>query len=97
MRVLINFATYVRDVSIHCLAEDAQTVLSGFRKVASEGTLYRLIAYVGGNEEQCREEMRKWGHGGTWADVPDDRLHLLGITSESRASVSPITGKSRLG
>ena len=69
MRVLINFATYVDRVTIHCLAEDARTVVAGFKRVSSLETLYRLIAHIGGDIEQGREEMKKCGHGGFAAKV----------------------------
>jgi hypothetical protein len=79
MRVLINYAEYGDRVTIHCLADDARTVVAPFKRVSSLETLYRLIAHVGGNPEQCREEIHKWGHGGVWADVKPEYFDLLGI------------------
>ena len=69
MRVLINYATYADRITIHCLADDARTVVAPFKKVSSPETLYCLIRHVGGDAEQCRVEIAKWGHGGCWADV----------------------------
>ena len=79
MRVLINYAEYADRVTIHCLADDARTVVAPFKRVSSLETLYRLIKYVGGDPEQCREEIHKWGHGGCWADVKPEHFALLGI------------------
>jgi hypothetical protein len=47
--------------------------------VSSLETLYRLIRHIGGDLEQCREEIHKWGHGGCWADVKPEHFDLLGI------------------
>jgi hypothetical protein len=69
MRVLINYATYADRVTIHCLAGDAHTVLAPFKLVSSLETLYRLIKYVGGDPDQCRTEIKTWGHGGCWAEL----------------------------
>ena len=79
MRVLINYAQYADRVTIHCLADDASTVVAPFKRVSSLETLYRLITYVGGDAEQCREEIHKWGHGGCWAEVNPEHFGLLGI------------------
>jgi hypothetical protein len=38
-----------------------------------------LIKYVGGDPEQCKTEIAKWGHGGCWADVKPEHFALLGI------------------
>jgi hypothetical protein len=61
------------------LAEDARTVVCPQKRVSSLETLYRLVAHVGGDPEQCREEIHKWGHGGVWADVKPEHFDLLGI------------------
>ena len=79
MRVLINYATYADRVTINCLADDARTVVAPLKRVSSLETLYRLINYVGGDPDQCFEEIHKWGHGGCWADVKPDHFGLLGI------------------
>jgi hypothetical protein len=84
MGVLINDATYADDVSIHCLAEDARTVVAPFKRVSRLETLYRLIAYVGGDSEQFREEIHKWGQGGVWAEVKPEHFELLGIRKMPR-------------
>jgi hypothetical protein len=79
MRVLINYAKYADKVSINCLAEDARTVIAPFKQVSSLETLYRLIKYVVGDPEQCRREIKTWGHGDCWADVRPEHFDLLGI------------------
>jgi hypothetical protein len=78
MRVLIKYSTY-DGVTVHCLAKDARTLIGPFRKLEDEGTLYTLLAYVGGDAEKARTEIKRWGHGGIWANVPTNRLYLLGI------------------
>jgi hypothetical protein len=67
-----------RQVSIHCLADDARTVVAPFKRVASLETLYRLMKYVGGDPHQCRREIKDWGHGGCWADVKPEHYDLAG-------------------
>ena len=78
MRVLIKYSTY-DGVTIHCLGEDARTLIGPFRKVENEETLYTLLASVGGDAKKARTEITRWGHGGIWANVPTNRLYLLGI------------------
>ena len=41
--------------------DDARTVVAPFKKVSSPETLYCLIRHVGGDAEQCRVEIAKWG------------------------------------
>ena len=79
LRVLIKYAEYADRVTIHCLAADARTVVAPFKRVSSLKTLYRLIKYVGGDPDQCREEIHTWGHGGCWVDVKPEHFALLGI------------------
>ena len=93
MRVLINYATYADKVTIHCLADDARTVVAPFKRVSSLETLYRLIAHVGGDPEQCREEIHKWGHGGCWAEVRPEHFNLLGIKKPSQSQPGLSTSK----
>jgi hypothetical protein len=93
MRVLINYATYAEKVTIHCLADDACTVIAPFKRVSSLETLYRLIEYVGGDPEQCRREIKTWGHGGCWADVQPEHFDLLGIKKMPQ-SLGPKSGRS---
>jgi hypothetical protein len=93
MRVLINYATYAEKVTIHCLADDACTVIASFKPVSSLETLYRLIEYVGGDPEQCRREIKTWGHGGCWADVQPEHFDLLGIKKMPQ-SLGPKSGRS---
>ena len=76
MCVLITYAECGDRITIHCLAADAQTLTAPFKRVSSLETLYRLIKYVGGDAEQCKEEMKKWG---VWAEVKPEHFELLGI------------------
>jgi hypothetical protein len=82
-------------ITIQCLAEDARTVVASFKEVSSLETLYRLIEYVGGDPEQCRTEMKKWGQGGCWADVQPEHFDLLGI-KKTPQSLGTKTGRSFL-
>jgi hypothetical protein len=61
--------------------------------VSSLETLYRLIEYVGGDPEQCRREIKTWGHGGCWADVQPEHFDLLGIKKVPQ-SLGPKSGRS---
>ena len=79
MRVLIKYATYADGVTIHCLAEDARTVVAPFKRLQNLKTLYRLLKYVGGDAEQAKREIKGWGHGGVWVDVRPDDFAILGI------------------
>jgi hypothetical protein len=91
--VLINYAEYADRVTIHCLADDARTVVAPFKRVSSLETLYRLIRHVGGAAEQCREEIHKWGHGGCWAEVKPECFELLGIRKPIQSQPGLSTSK----
>lgn len=41
--------------------------------------------FVGGDPEQCRREIKTWGHGGCWADVKAEHYDLLGIVKMPQA------------
>lgn len=66
------------------LADDAPTAIGRHRPVSSLEILYRLIKYVGGDADQCFEEIHKWGHGGCWSDVKPEHFELLGIKKMPR-------------
>jgi hypothetical protein len=95
VRVLINYATSADKVSIHCLAGDARTVVAPIKRVSSLETLYRLIKYGGGDPEQCRREIKTWGHGGCWADLKPEHFDLLGIVKMSVAMSAGVVTQNR--
>jgi len=85
VRVIVNFQ-HRRGWNIHTMAEDCRTPLGPFRDVASEATLMRLFKYLGATPESLDEaagDLRRWSRGGIHIDVPEDRLHLLGVTGRS--------------
>jgi hypothetical protein len=52
----------------------------------SEATLLRLFRYLGATDGAMRgaeQELRMWSRGGIHIDVPEERLHLLGISCRS--------------
>jgi len=50
-RIVVNFMH--RDIwSVHCLAEDCKTPISGWTDVASTETLMRLLHYLGATPEE---------------------------------------------
>jgi hypothetical protein len=81
VRVIVNFQ-HRKSWSIHTMAEDCRTTLGPHLHVASEQTLMRLFAYLGATPEALDEatgNLRRWSRGGIHIDVPEDRLHLLGV------------------
>ena len=62
MRVLINYATYADRVTMHCLADDARTVVAPFKRVSSLETLYASSAT---SAETQRSAERKFTSGDT--------------------------------
>lgn len=79
VRVLISYSKYDGITTVHCLGADAHTLISPFYRVASEQMLYELLRSVGGDANRAKIEIDKWGRGGLWANVPNNRLYLLGI------------------
>jgi hypothetical protein len=78
-----------------------------FKRVSSLET-HRLIAFVGGDPEQCRREIKTWGHGGCWADVKPEHYfcwnqeeaaggRCLAVTSLSVQLLEPVEHDSDLG
>ncbi len=83
VRVIVNFQ-HRKGWNIHTMAEDCRTRLGPYRDVASEQTLIRLFAYLGATPEALDEaagDLRRWSRGGIHIDVPEERLHLLGVRS----------------
>jgi hypothetical protein len=65
MRALMNFMH--RDGwSFHIIAEDCRTVLTNYRRVASEEELLRIIAKLGGSVELAKIDIRRWNRGSVW-------------------------------
>jgi hypothetical protein len=81
VRVIVNFQ-HCKGWNIHTMAEDCRTRLGPYRDVASEQTLMRLFAFLGATPEALEEaarDIKRWSRGGIHIDVPEDRLHLLGV------------------
>jgi hypothetical protein len=80
VRILINYDHHGSGYSVHVLAEDAKTPLSGWTNVASESALLRLLEYYGcvDMEEQHRS-LRQWGRGSAWCEPKPGLKDLLGI------------------
>jgi hypothetical protein len=81
VRILVNFMQR-NGWSVHCLAEDAKTVLSPWTDVASESTMLRLFRACGATDEAMAEverDISRWGRGGVWLDVDDRGKKLLRI------------------
>jgi hypothetical protein len=93
VRVLINYAIYADRIAIHCLADDARTVIGPFKCVSNLETLCRLMKYVGGDPEQCRREIKDRGHGGCWAAMKPEHFDLLGI-KKTPQSLGTKSGRS---
>ena len=67
MRVLMNFQE--RDGwSFHIIGEDCQTVLVGYRNVASQEELLRIIAKLGGSVEDASRSIEQWSRGSVWIE-----------------------------
>lgn len=65
---------------IHTIAEDCRTPLGPYIRIASKGTLLRLLRYLGANDEDMtdvEQELRQWNRGGVHLDVPVEKLGLL--------------------
>ena len=93
MRLIVNFQ-HRKSWSIHTMAEDCRTPLGPCRDVASEQTLMRLFAYLGATPaalEEAAGDLRRWSRGGIHIDVPEGRLHSMGVRESTyiRSSTRP--------
>jgi hypothetical protein len=81
MRVLVNFQ-HRGDWSIHCLAEDAKTLISGWVTVQTDSTLLRLLKVAGASVDELDEiqrDMKQQGRGSTFISVSETGRRLLRI------------------
>jgi hypothetical protein len=81
MRVFLNFM-HRGDWFVHCLAEDARTVISPHVRVAKDSTLLNLLRAAGADEDTIlavSRDMRQTGRGTVAMDVNDKGRELLRI------------------
>jgi hypothetical protein len=81
MRVLVNFM-YRDTWSVHCLAEDAKTLISGWVTVRTDATLLRLLKCAGasaGQMDEIERDMKQQGRGSTLIEVNETGRRLLRI------------------
>ena len=81
MRILVNYMH--RDGwSVHCLAHDCQTLVSGWVTVRTEATLLRLLKASGATPAEMDEierDMKQQGRGSTFIEVNETGRRLLRI------------------
>jgi len=79
VRIIVNFIS--RDgISIHCIAEDAKIVVSGWTNLPDHATLEKALRYVGATDseiEEARADLRRWSHGGVHITLTPGRKNLL--------------------
>lgn len=83
MRILVNFM-HRNGWSIHCLAEDAKTVIGPRLEIAKESTMIRLLRASGATDADMVEIRRdiEWrGRGSVWIEVADEGKKLLRLRS----------------
>lgn len=82
MRILVNFQDN-KGWTVHCLAEDCQTVIAPFLDVASLDTLRRLLQYAGADAEEMKhfeQCVSAWGKGSVWIEnLTDHGAKLFGV------------------
>jgi hypothetical protein len=79
VRILVNFM-HRNGWSIHCLADDARTVIGPRLDMAKEATMLRLLRASGAtdeNMEEIEQKMARMGRGSVWIDVTDEGKRLL--------------------
>jgi hypothetical protein len=81
MRTLVNFQN--RDGwSVHCLAADCQTPVSGWVTVRTQETLLRLLKASGATPsdmDEIERDISRWGRGSIFIDVNENGRRLLRI------------------
>jgi hypothetical protein len=68
--------------SIHCLADDAKTPVSGWVTVRDDSTLLRLFRACGASKSNIAEiqrDMARWGRGSTWLALNETGRRLLRV------------------
>jgi hypothetical protein len=81
VRILVNFMN--RDGwSVHCLAPDCQTPISGWVTVRTDETLLRLLKASGATPAEMDEierDIARWSRGSVFVDVNETGRRLLRI------------------
>jgi hypothetical protein len=82
MRIWVNFMHRENTWSVHCLAEDARTVISPHVRIARDSTLLNLLRASGADEDTVRavsRDMQHRGSGTVAMDVNRKGIKLLQI------------------
>jgi hypothetical protein len=82
MRIWVNFMHRESTWFVHCLAEDARTVISPHVRIARDSTLLNLLRASGANEETVRavsRDMQQTDSGTVAMDVNSKGIKLLQI------------------
>ena len=80
-RIWLNFI-HRGDWFVHCLAEDARTVISPHVRIAKESTLLGMLRASGADEDTVLAvscDMKQTGRGTVAMDVNDRGIKLLQI------------------
>jgi hypothetical protein len=90
LRILVNFQH--REVWwIHCLAEDARTLISEWVMVRTDATLLHLFRACGATPDEMDEierNMKRWGGGSTFIDANEVGCKLLRIRPHVRSAAA---------
>jgi hypothetical protein len=79
MRIFLNFM-HRGDWFVHCLAEDARTVISPHVKIKTDATLLKLLRAAGADEDTilaASRDMRQTGRGTVAMTVNETGRELL--------------------
>ena len=82
MRIWLNFMHRDNTWFVHCLAEDARTVISPHVRIARESTLLNLLRASGADEDTIRavsSDIQHRGSGTVAMDVNSKGIKLLQI------------------
>ena len=82
MRVIVNFMLRDGMWLVHCIADDAKTVISPMQRIAEQDTLIHLLRYVGANDDEIQELQeisRQSSHGSVFITLKAGRKNILRI------------------
>jgi hypothetical protein len=83
MRVIVNFNfDFTRTYGIHCIAEDARTVVSGWTHVSDKAMLIKALRYAGATDEEIalvERDLSRWNFGGVHITLASERKNILKI------------------
>jgi hypothetical protein len=68
--------------SVHCLAEDAKTVVGRPLTMTEDSTLLRLFRFIGATEDDIREierDIGRRGRGSVWLEVTERGMKMFGL------------------